>query len=237
MTCYILFYPIHGVLNKALSRLAQKDLLCLVTVSGGIYIGVNFIINGLFFTSPLLLWIVLYIILSYIKRYSTWIRNVNLNVFFLILSLTINTILILGTNYLGLHMNFFSDKVLRWWNNCNPFLLIAAFSLFNLARNVYFTNKAINYISSLSLLIYIIHENELLRTYYRPALWHLIYNKFGYKHLIFWVIIMSLGVFVFGVMMSMIYHHTIGTVVNKETDWLSPKIKKIYGKYEKLMRD
>ena len=158
-----------------------------------------------------------------------------LNLCLLILSLIVNTFLIVGTNYLGLHISFFNDKVLRWWNNCNPFLLIAAFSLFNLARNAHFTNKAINYISSLSLLIYIIHENELLRTYYRPALWHAIYNQFGYDHLIFWVFVMSLGVFAFGVVMSMIYHHTLEKVVNKEVDWLLPKIQKLYGKYERIL--
>lgn len=170
MTCYILFYPIHGVLNKALSRMTQRDILCFATISGFIYIGIIFIKSGLFFSSPLLLWIVLYIILTYMKRYSMWITNAKLNVDLLILSLTINTALIIGTNYLGLHINFFSDKVLRWWNNCNPFLLIAAFSLFNLVRNVHFKNKTINYISSMSMLIYVIHENDLLRTYYRPAL-------------------------------------------------------------------
>ena len=164
-----------------------------------------------------------------------WITNAKLNVDLLILSLTINTALIIGTNYLGLHINFFSDKVLRWWNNCNPFLLIAAFSLFNLVRNVHFKNKTINYISSMSMLIYVIHENDLLRTYYRPALWHAIYNQFGYDHLIFCVFVMSLGVFAFGVVMSMIYHHTLEKVVNKETNWLLPKIQKLYGKYERIM--
>ena len=235
MTCYLLFYPIHGILNKMMTGITQKGLLCFASISGVIYIGLNFIKNNLFFTSSLLLWIVIYIVLSYIKRYTSWITNRILNLCLLILSLTLNTFLIVGTNYLGLHISFFNDKVFRWWNNCNPFLLIAAFSLLNLAKNVHFTNKAINYISSMSMLIYIIHENELLRTYYRPALWHIIYNQFGYDHLIFWVFVMSLGVFAFGVVMSMFYHHTFEKVVDKETDWLLPKIQKLYGKYERIM--
>ena len=235
MTCYLLFCPIHGALNRTLSRLTQRELLFLATVSGLIYVGINFIKSGLFFTSPLILWVVIYIILIYIKRYTSWISNRKVNLFLLIISLAINTALIIGTNFLGLHINFFSDKVLHWWNNANPFLLIAAFSLFNLVRNVHFTNKAINYISSLAMLIYIIHENELLRTYYRPALWHYIYNQFGYDHLIFWVFVMSIGVFGFGVVMSMLYYHTLEKVVNKEVDWLLPKIKLVYGKYENLM--
>lgn len=218
-----------------MAGMTQKGLLCLASVSGFIYIGLNFIKNDLFFMSPLLLWIVIYIVLAYIKLYSTWIENTKLNFILLILSLLICTLLIVGTNNLGLHVGFFSDKVMHWWKNSNPFLLIAAFSLLNLMRNVHFTNKAANYISSLSLLIYIIHENELLRSYYRPALWHAIYNQFGYDHLIFWVFVMSLGVFVFGVVMSMFYHHTLEKVVNKEVDWLFPKIQKLYGKYERIM--
>lgn len=235
MTCYLLFWPIHGVLNRMLSRLTQRELLFPATVSGLIYVGINFIKSGLFFTSPLILWVVIYIILTYIKRYTSWISNRKVNLFLLIISLAINTALIIGTNFLGLHINFFSDKVLHWWNNANPFLLIATFSLFNLVRNLHFTNKAINYISSLSMLIYIIHENELLRTYYRPALWHYIYNQFGYDHLIFWVFVMSIGMFCFSVVMSMLYHHTLEKVVNKEVECLLPKIKLVYGKYEKLV--
>lgn len=236
MTCYLLFYPIHGLLNKIMKGFDQKGLLLLTTVSSFLYIVCNFVKSGLFFTSPLLLWIVIYIVLTYFKRYSmNKMDNVKINLVFLIISFTINVLLIVGTNYLGLHISFFNDKVLRWWNNCDPFLLIAAFSLFNLVRNVHFTNKAINYISSMSMLIYIIHENELLRTYYRPALWHTIYNQFGYDHLIFWVFVMSLGVFAFGVVMSMIYHHTLEKVVNKEVDWLLPKIQKLYGKYERIV--
>lgn len=46
---------------------------------------------------------------------------------------------------------------------------------------------------------------------------------------------MSLGVFVFGVVMSMLYHHTLEKVVNKEVDWLLPKIQKLYGKYERIV--
>ena len=236
MTCYILFYPIHGMLNKILKGLNQKELLLLTSVSSFLYIVCNFAKSGLFFTSPLLLWLVIYIVLVYFKRYSiNKMDDTKINLAFLIISLSINALLIIGTNYLGLHINFFSEKVLRWWNNCNPFLLIAAFSLFNLVRNVHFKNKTINYISSMSMLIYIIHENELLRTYYRPALWHAIYNQFGYDHLIFWVFVMSLGVFAFGVVMSMIYHHTLEKVANKEVDWLLPKIQKLYGKYEKIV--
>ena len=33
----------------------------------------------------------------------------------------------------------------------------------------------------------------------------------------------------------MIYHHTLEKVVNKEVDWLLPKIQKLYGKYEKIV--
>lgn len=234
ITCYLLFYPIHGLINKISNMMSQRELLLFSSLIVFLYVGCNSVANT-FFYSPIILWISIYVSLTYIKKYCKWIDNLNFNLVFLFLSLTINTFLIIGINYLGLNISLLSNQVLRFDNNCNPFLLIAAFSLFNLVRNVHFTNKAINYISSLSLLIYIIHENELLRTYYRPALWHTIYNQFGYDHLIFWVIIMSIGVFAFGVVMSIIYHHTLEKVVNKEVDWLLPKIQKLYGKYESIM--
>ena len=79
----------------------------------------------------------------------------------------------------------FDNKLLRWSTFCSPFLLITAISMLNIARNIHFNNKIVNYISSLSLLIYIIHENQLLRTFYRPLMWNYVYNQFGYVDILF----------------------------------------------------
>uniref|UniRef100_UPI00402846E0 hypothetical protein n=1 Tax=Gemmiger formicilis TaxID=745368 RepID=UPI00402846E0 len=112
---------------------------------------------------------------------------------------------------------------------------MAAFGLFNIFRNIEFSNRVINYISKLSLFIYLIHENMLLRTYYRPMLWHEVYNRFGYSYVLMWLLILAVGVFTFGLIMSILYEKTIGKGVEKATDSLLPLLRKLYAKYEMLV--
>ena len=92
--------------------------------------------------------------------------------------------------------------------------------MFNIARNIHFKNRLINYISSLSLLIYIIHENIILRTYFRPAMWNYVYEKFGYSHVIGWGFIIAFIIFIFGVLGSVIYTVTLKKLIGKESDIL-----------------
>lgn len=138
-------------------------------------------------------------------------------------------------NYLGLYISCLSDKVLRWQTNYNPFLIIIAIALFNLMRKLNFTNKVINYISSLSLLVYIIHENIVLRNYCRTALWNYVYENYGYSHILLWVFIIFLIVFIFALISSIIYDKTIRTFVRKLADKLYSIIRKVYLKAEKLL--
>ena len=138
-------------------------------------------------------------------------------------------------NYLGLHISFFNDKVLRWATNYNPFLIIIAIALFNLMRKLTFKNRAINYISSLSLLVYIIHENVVLRNYCRTALWNYVYKNYGYSHILLWVFALSFIVFMFGLVSSMIYDKTIRTFIRKLADTLYSIIRNVYLKVEKLL--
>ena len=72
-----------------------------------------------------------------------------------------------------------------------------------------FKNRFINYISKLSLLIYIIHENIILRTYFRPAMWNYVYKRFGYSDVIQWVFIISFIIFIFGILCSILYVLTL----------------------------
>lgn len=55
MTCYLLFYPIHGLLNKLLIRLEQRELLLLTTVLLFLYVICYFFKPGLYYTNPLIL--------------------------------------------------------------------------------------------------------------------------------------------------------------------------------------
>lgn len=235
MTCYLLFYPIHGVINQSIRRMGQEQLLLTATLLGGIYILVNFIRTSFFF-SEIILWISIYYVVGYLKKYTPRLaQDVKINFAIALVGIIGNVGLIVTTKLLDAHFGALSVKMILSNYICSPFLMMASVGLFNIFRSLKFSNHVINYISGLSLFIYVIHENMLLRILYRPILWHMIYSLFGYKMVLLWVFVLSIVVFLFGVISSYFYRHTLEHLTIKASSYFMPKIKTIYGRYEKTM--
>ena len=89
--------------------------------------------------------------------------------------------------------------------------------LLNYLKNIKFSNNLISKVSQLSLLVYIIHENELLRTYYRPRVWQYVYDNFGYGHVLLWVFVIALSFYLASVLCSFVYKNTM----QKAVKWCS----------------
>lgn len=236
VTCYLLFYPIHPFLNLIISKINQKTLFRTSFILSFLYIGVNFVQDGHFFTSRLILWVTLYLVIAYMKYYLVDISNdFKINIRLFIVGFVGNYGIIALTNFLGLHIGVFNDKLLRWGSNCSPFIILMVIGMLNIARNIHFENSIVNYISKLSLLIYIIHENILLRTYYRPLMWQWVYTNMGYSHVLLWTIILTVIVFTFGLVASIIYKNTIQKCVTKFINATYPSLCKKYAKFETLL--
>lgn len=172
ITFYILFYLIHLGLNEIIFKRTQQELLIIIFLMIGLYFGINYIKQGSFFASPLIEFSTIYFVISYIKLYlKEFSKNLKKNQLLLIFSIVGIPMLIILTNFLGLNISFFRDKLQYWNTNNSIFLLLTAIGFFNIFRAKCFINRKINYISSLSLLIYIIHENLIIRTYLRPTIW------------------------------------------------------------------
>ena len=233
ITCYLLFYPLHPFLNRLIKSVEQKTLLKITLTLLFLYVCVNYVYFGSFFSSQIILWITLYFAIAYMKYYLVDLSNsVKFNIFMFGVGFVGNIGVVCLTNFLGLHFEVFSNQLLRWNTNCSPFLLLIAISMLNLARSTRFKNNIVNYISSLSLLIYIIHENLLLRTFYRPQMWNYVYNQFGYKYILIWTFVLVVIVFSFGLITSIIYRNTIEKIVTIICDWLYQILQKIYKKFE-----
>ena len=233
ITCYLLFYPLHPFLNRLIKSVEQKTLLKITLTLLFLYVCVNYVYSGSFFSSQIILWITLYFAIAYMKYYLVDLSNsVKFNILMFGVGFVGNIGVVCLTNFLGLHFEFFSNQLLRWNTNCSPFLLLIAISMLNLARSIRFKNNIVNYISSLSLFIYIIHENFLLRTFYRPQMWNYVYNQFGYKYILIWTFVLVVIVFSFGLITSIIYRNTIEKIVTIICDWLYQILQKIYKKFE-----
>lgn len=215
--CYILFYLIHPLLNKIIYSLKKKNLLHINIFLIILYVVINWILGGhWYYYNNLLGFIIIYFIVGYNKNYLLNIsKSFSLNIKILLIGiLGFLTILIL-TNLLGLKLSIFSNKMMYWHSLVNPFIIMIGISLLNLFLNKNFENKFINYISSLSLIFYIIHENVLFRTYTRSEFYDRIFTL-GDK--LVCVLIGAILLFIYGIVLSIIYKQFLQKFIYKISD-------------------
>lgn len=233
ITCYLLFYPIHTALNRIIRSMSQSELLRSTSALLILYVGFNFVKGGLFFYSNLVLWIAIYFAVAYIKFYlKNFAENKKANLILFLSGIICNVGLILLTNFLGLKIEFLSDKLLRWCTNGNPFIIISVIALFNLARTAQFKSSFINRLSKLSLLIYIIHDNIIIRKYFRPYIIERVLENCGSDSVLLWVLLLSIGIFTVSAVLSFLYDISLKKLVNKCSLALYHLCQKIWGRFE-----
>lgn len=236
LTCYLLFYPIHPYLNRLISAMTQKEHLKMISVLAVLYIGFNFIESRFFFPNMLLLWISVYLIVAYIKRYCMELySSTKVNGILLLCGVAGAVGVVVLTDLLGLKIAALSDQLLRWVSNFNLFLILIAIAAFGLARNNHFKNKRVNHIAKCAMLIYIIHENILLRTYARPYLWHCIFDRYGYAHLFLWVFLYAAVWLLAALALSLLYEKSIQKITARVSEKMLKWMGSWYQKYEAAM--
>ena len=236
VTCYILFYIIHQGLNKIIESLNQKQLFwfdIFLIITYGVICTLE---SDLLFFNYLIQFIFIYFIIAYVKKYMiNTISSKKNNVIILACSTILLLSLIIITNYLGLKIPILHNKVLHWANGNNILIILIALSLFNIFRNKTSYKKIVNDVSKQTLFIYIIHENILFRTYIRPYIFVQIYEIFGYKYIIAWIMIISIILFVLSCIISLVYSSSIKRITKKISDVLDKKIRIIGNKVEKMV--
>lgn len=121
-------------------------------------------------------------------------------------------------NFLGCKISILSDKMLRYATIINPLIIIISISLFNLFINKSYCSNKINYISALTLLIYLIHDNFLLREYTKAFYWMNIENIFSYRYISLLVLFTTIGVFLVSLVIASLYKETIQKLIKKICD-------------------
>lgn len=232
MTAYILLYAAHPFLNMIIEKLPQNRLFALSATLMVLYTGINFI-KETFFSSRLVVWIAVYFAVAYMKKYLPVFANSRkANIKLFLTAFACNITLILITNFVGLRLSAFKVDMNHWINISSPFLIAMGAALFNLMRNVHFSSRVINYVSGLSLLIYIIHENVIVRTCLRAYIWHCVYNRFGFDHLFLIIFIYTAALFAASLVAAAVYRLTLERLVIKAADKVTPLLSKAYCKIE-----
>jgi len=223
LSCYLIFYAIHPLLNQIIVRCRQQSLLRLTSAAVLLYFIIGFATcltrymfgeGTVFFSSRLILWTVIYFVVAYMKKYENdLLNNKKINFLLLVFGCLGYFGLVYIMNLVGSQNSRFYYSLQIWRVDNNPFMVMLALGLFNLIRCIEFKSKEINYIAKMAPFIYIIHENRILRGVYRPEMWQYVFLRFGYENIILWTILISLIVFSFGFLFSVLYYEIIHRAV------------------------
>lgn len=237
MTCYIIFLFIYPLLNRLIAAVSQKEHLRIVIFSTLIWVVADYVISDWFFPSMIILWCTIYFLIAYLKIYGSAIMNSQkIGISLLIIGILGVIAQVVVTNYVGMYfIKALSNKILRWNSNCCPFYLMIAIGGLIISLQSRIRSRFINYISGLSLFIYLIHENILVSTYLRPAIWQYIYLNFGYSKVLLWDLFFSLLLFVASIIVSSIYKATIQNIVIIVSKKVYGIVSDSYTKIEKVL--
>lgn len=234
ITCYLIVYLLHPVLNRTIESLTQRQLLMMDLIASIMYFGICFLKSYLFFSSPLIALIVIYFLTAYAKRYMTSVTGKKTwNQRNLLIGAVGSIGVVLLTNFLGLRIHGLRDLVLRWDSIYNPFLLLTAYSMFHLFRGKSYVNRNINYLSSLSLFVYLIHENMMVRLYLRPLYYMHLYHAAGYSMILLWVLLLAAIMLASSLLLSMAYEKTGHRLNQRICEKIGPAIA---AEYHKIMQ-
>ena len=248
IACYIILYLIYPILNKLIDNISQITLLRIVIALAFMYAFIQFFLSGKLGYTNLLLFVFLYLLVAYLKKYKKkCCNNKKLNFIILFISIIMYIAFIIIPNYLALYNENArkamivigikpSNSVIYWSRNMfNPFGILIAVSLFNIINSSkVFYNKAINYLSSCSLVYYLIHENRLFREKIRPNL----FVEFNNDHRYQWIILMFVLVLIGGMILAIIYKITFQKTVHRISNLIYKLIRTVYLKLEeKIIRE
>ena len=225
ITCYMILCLLYPYLNLIISRTDRRGLLRIAIFLAVAYLGLGFLFSA-FCTTGLVVFLVYYFLIAFIKKYLPSWTSLKAGLLFTALGLIGNAAAIALTDLLAFHFDLFSDKLLAWSKLDNPCIFLFALGMFGIFKNMTFHSSFLNRISSLSLLVYLIHENLIVRTYFRPMLWQAIYLKFGYSHVIGWTLIQSVGFLFVSLLVAWIWSKTVQVLTRK----LSGKLYNLLGR-------
>ena len=98
-----------------------------------------------------------------------------------------------------------------------------------------FKNKFVNYISSLTLFIYLLHANPFLQYYYKYIIFGKIYKTFTYNNIVLWIVLWAAILFVLSTIAAIIFDKILRPIIQKISQMILWLLKKIYSKIEMII--
>ena len=222
ITVYLLIYLIYPYINKWLDRMSQKAHK-VVSIILMIFMSTVLLIIDAESTRPRLLiinlitFVIIYIFYNYLIKYrKDFIENKKKNIIMIIIGAICLISCQIVLNIIGLKSVTMMDKMLVLNGNQNIFAIMIGMGITNIAiSSPKKESSIINSISSLSLYIYLIHDNLLFRTYIKPWMFVYINKNYGYDYIILWILTLSVMIYVLSCTISYVYKNSIGKVTYK----------------------
>ena len=164
--CYIIYYLIHPLLNKASSDLTRPQLMLLSGMLFVAYSLISVVIPGRYYYSNLVGFICIHYYVMCTKRCLNEKNDLNMCRIISASAFIILGVFIILQNYLGNILEAARTRNLYFCTYINPLIIIMALSVICLAafeRN--FESRFVNRFSSFSLLVYLFHANYFWLTY------------------------------------------------------------------------
>ena len=227
--CYAIFYMITPMLYIVKNNINKKQEEKFIKFFS-IFIIWMFIRRDTRLYCDLIGFVYVYYVVDYIKKYRMQlIEDKRKNSIIFIASILLLVLFSFLVNFSGLKIGKLEDKALNFITFINPFIMIVSFSTFLLIYNknikINKFNKIFTYISSLSLYIYVIHENDLIRNYARGDYFKFLYNNFNYNYIVLLCFISSIITFIVSVIIATIYKNTLHKGVVFITNKIYDEIK------------
>lgn len=219
VTCYVLYYSVHGLLNQGLNTSMPKDKIVLfILLAYDIY---AFVIGGLYF-SEFIAFLCIHAFTRSLKRMLSKLDSSKMQIYGLAILLTGIMGWLLGAvliNIVGIHISFIGNNLYRWNSFCNPFILAIAYGALMLASCRNYHSEILNRLSGISLYIYMITGNQLLRMFFDNDLYIFWGQKYGTtsKFCFVFVILYALVKTICGIVLSFLYQYTVGKATTKLT--------------------
>lgn len=235
--CYLLLYMMHPALNIIVRKVTQKSLF-LINVAGVLlYSVLQMILRDSFYYTRLMGFILIYFLMAYCKMYmQKTTSKKKLNWAVLITSSVLLVAMVVVTNILGLYLDTFCEKILHYCVFVNPFIILIAFSAFHLCKEWKIESRVVNVMASVTLYMYIIHENYLFANYARPAVFEYIYQKFTYEYVALWALAFAVVCYVASLLIGLLYQYTLRSLLHKVCDKIADRLPMFFDKWFEKMR-
>lgn len=229
--CYLIVYAIHPLLNVLIDRISKKVLFSLCAAGVFLYSIVQMIIRNSFYYNRLVGFLLFYFLMAYFKKYmSATLSKKWLNTIILVVSSLGLIAMIVVANILGLYTDTFHSKMLDFCIFTNPFMILIAFSSFYLCKDLNGQSRFINFLASVTLYIYIFHENHLFANYVRPQFFSYVYQNHGYAHMALYATGFAALCYVASLILGLLYKYTLGRPVHFVCDKLICLLSKVGNK-------